>query len=65
MPSRQRPIFADAELDAIGELLRVAQIVLLRAADDIDVINPNSAIGERLRRDAEQACDFRERIERR
>ena len=55
--------FTDIEWNAIAEFLRVAQAQCLTLASSIEHSMPDSPMAERMRIYAEQAADYRERIE--
>ena len=55
--------FTDNEWDAIANFLRVAQVECLALSASIERSMPDSPMAEKMRVYAEQAADYRERIE--
>lgn len=55
--------FTDDEYTQLAEYVRIAQQSLLETANALNNVHPSSAMVERLRLEAENAADLRERIE--
>ena len=58
-----KTLFTDTEWDAMAEFLRIAQTQCLTLASSVEQSMPRSPMAEKMRMYAEQAADYRERIE--
>lgn len=61
--NRNQVSFSDDEYDQLANLLSILQVNLVKGAQEIESICPQTRIAEQLRMQAEQTADYIDRIE--